>query len=79
MKDLGDPEEDCLDEDEYEILRKMSIIYAEQLYLFMNRESKSFSKESCTKLVEFVSKFRDEIVPTIKVPWLLSKCESIKY
>lgn len=79
MKELGDPEEDCLDEDEYEILRKMSIIYAEHLYLIMNREASSFSRESFTKLVEFVNKFRNEIVTTIKVPWLLSKCDSIKY
>lgn len=85
MNELGNPYEinDCKDEIEYEILRKMNILYAEQLYTFMYREAKEFNKDpelvkgQCLKIV--VNRFKKEIIPTLTEAYLVSKCDSIEY
>lgn len=83
MKELGAPEEDCEDEDEYEILKKMSIIYAEQLYVFLSKEAKNFLKDETnvknSKISTMVDRFKNKVVPTITVSWLISQCELIEY
>lgn len=84
MRILGDPMEDeCSDEMEYEILRKMCSLYAEQLYTFMYKEAKEFVMDTTvvnnTTLSELVNKFRNDVVPNLSEAYLISKCESIDY
>lgn len=88
MVELGNPyEEDCKDEEEYEILRKMCSLYAEQLYTFMYREGKEFIadktviKDRNTQTDQFmeslVERFKKEIVPTLSESYLVSKCQCL--
>ena len=89
MTDLGDPySSECTDEDEYETCRKMCTLYAEQLYVFMNKKAKDFSKDTTPikgrdsngqVLAVIVNRFRNEIVPTITENFLISNCEAIEY
>lgn len=83
MKELGDPYEDCSDEEEYEILRKMCILYAEQLCVFMTREAKNFAKDKDIVRGQYMShlieRFKSEVVPTLTEQYLVYKCQSIEY
>lgn len=85
MKELGNPyEEDCSDEQEYEICNKMCAIYAEQIYEFINHELTEFQKDT-TKidndetLMTLVEKFRTEVMPTLNQAYLISKCNDIRF
>ena len=83
MTQLGDPDDDeCLDEDEYEILRKMCTIYAEQIYTFMVRSSKDYYEDKTVingnTLENLVKRFKSEVIPTLTEAFLISKCEEMK-
>ena len=83
MKELGDPNEvDCTDEDEYEVLRKMCTLYAEQLYTFIQRERAEFIKDNHNPikgqtLKDLVDRFHTEIVATLTEAYLVSKCNEL--
>lgn len=84
MKELGDPyESDCSNEEEYEICRKMCNLYAEQLYTFMSKKAREFSKDpelvKGQTLGELVNLFKTKIVPTITEEFLISKCQDIVF
>lgn len=87
MKDLGDPMTgDCQDEQEYETIRKMCSLYAEQIYTFMAREGKDFLEDKTVVkdktlgdqyMQNLVERFKKEVVPTLTEAFLISKCESL--
>lgn len=82
MAELGNPnKDDCSDENEYEILRKMCTLFAEQLYTFMQKEAKEFSKDPDLikgyQLKSLVDQFKTEVVPTLTEAFIISKCESL--
>ncbi len=84
MRELGNPyEEDCSDEEEYELCRKMCSLYAEHLYTFMSRQASEFNKDDTDikghKMIELTERFRNEIVPLLSEAYLISKCDAIKY
>jgi len=78
MEKLGDPYGDigCTDEDRYELIRKMGIIYAELLLLFIEKECYSFMTDeteiayaitdnvNSKKMAQLMTIFRDKIVST---------------
>lgn len=80
MVALGDPyETDCADEAEYEILRKMATLYAEQLYTFMSVKGKEFKTDDAKYqnqvLSTLVKRFVNEIMPTLTESYLVTKCQ----
>jgi hypothetical protein len=84
LVELGDPYEGtCTDEEEYELCRKMCSLYGEQLYMFMSKKAKDFSKDQTVvkgqTLAILINKFKNEIVPTLTENFLVSNCESIEY
>lgn len=89
MIELGNPYEDdnCLDEEEYELMDKMARIYASQLFVFMSKEAKNFlldptlckNKDNTETMKILVDEFRNKIVPTFTHSFLKSRCESIQY
>lgn len=86
MKDLGNPyneDEECKDEEEYEICRKMCNLYAEHLYTFMYREAKEFAKDpdqiNGQTMKSLIDRFKNDIVPNITEEYLRSKCQDIEY
>lgn len=89
MTELGNPyEEDCSDEDEYELLRKMCTLYAEQLYTFMIKEGPDFVKDTTPVfdqeinkdqiLKHLVDRFKTEVMPTLTESYMIAKCESLE-
>jgi len=84
MNDLGNPyEEDCEDEEEYELCQKMCSLYAEQIYTFISREMSDFKKDPTdhngSTLQSLVAKFRTDIIPTLTEAFLVSKCENLGF
>jgi len=82
MAQLGNPiETDCLDENEYECLRKMCTIYAEHLYIFMHAEGKEFVKDKPNVkgqvLNDLVVRFRTDVMPTLTEAFLIFKCSEL--
>lgn len=85
MKELGNPyEEDCVDEEEYEVCNKMCAIYAEQIYEFINHGLAEFRKDTTKTemeetLMTLVERFRTEVVATLNQAYLISKCNDLKF
>lgn len=84
MKELGNPEEECTDEEEYEICNRMCSIYAEQLYQFIYQELDEFKDDPTTTnsgetLMTMVERFRMEVIPTLNQAHLISKCNDLKF
>lgn len=81
MVELGNPEEECKDEAEYEINRKMASLYAEQFYEFMSNRAADFNKDTDNNsaMPEIVSIFRRDVIPNMTEDFLKVKCESIVY
>ena len=84
LKELGNPYEDdavCADENEYEILRKMATLYAEQLYTFLEKDLKAFVEDSVEVkgqlLKSLVSKIKHEVEPVLTEAYLISKFSSL--
>lgn len=83
MKELGNPyESECLNEEEYITLSNMNILYAEQLYTFLEYKGTEMIKDDTiikeTTLNKLVKKFKEEIMPTLTEAFLISKCENLK-
>lgn len=82
MIELGNPyETDCSNEEEYEILTKMCTLYAEQLYVFLDKIGSQLAKNSSNKslnMSELIDRFKSEVIPTLTEAFLKSKCESLK-
>jgi hypothetical protein len=88
IKEIGNPfnGEECSDEVEFEILRKMCMIYAEQLYLFFSKKGKEFVADTTVFneqvlgqiLKDLVLRFQTEVVPFISEEFLKSKCAELK-
>lgn len=83
MINLGNPYDDqgCTDEDEYEILRKMCNLYAEQLYLFMSKNGNDFINDKDVikgqTLADLVKRYKTEVVPTLTEAYLISRCSAL--
>lgn len=87
MKELGNPYDDngdCEDEEEYEILSKMSTLYAEQIYMFISEQGKEFITDTMfvdqdpkKTMKSLVIQFKEEIFPKITESFLVSKCKTI--
>lgn len=85
MKKLGNPyeDEDCEDEEEYEILSKISSLYAEQIYAFINEQGinfiddKTIIKGSNKTMMDIVNSFIEEIFPHITESYMISKCKDL--
>ena len=82
LGDPDDPDKDCENEEEYDILKKMCTIYASQLYTFMARSGNDFMSDKtiingCT-MADLVIKFQTEVIPTLTDSFLVSKCEEMK-
>lgn len=83
MQELGNPyEEECLNEEEYLILNRMNILYAEQLYTFLEYKGEEIiideTKVKEYTLKELAIKFKEEIMPTLTEAYLISKCKNLK-
>lgn len=82
MNKLGNPYEDeeCDDEEEYENLRNMSTLCAEQLYTFISQKGTEFVNDKVEIKGETLSvlleRFRDEVIPNLVEDYLESKCKS---
>lgn len=83
MKELGNPlEEDCKDEDQYQLLSLSADLYAEQLYTFISRKGSDFLKDTTVingvNMGHLVKRFREEVEPNISVNYLVQKCKLMK-
>lgn len=84
-EELGDPysDEGCRDEQAYDDHRKIAVLYSEFLYEFMSIIAQELGSDVTVykenKVSNVVSRFRDDIVPTISESYLISKCRNIKY
>ena len=90
MQQLGNPynDEECQNENEYEILRKMCTLYAEHLYTLIYREGKNFMVDKTKikdlsgeekQLSELMLRIQSEIVPKLTESYLISKYQQITY
>jgi hypothetical protein len=81
---LGNPYEgECLDEDKYEIYRRMCAIYAEQLYVFFATEGKNFKQDTTDvrgfKLRDLITTFYLDVIPNLSESHMQSKCKSLVF
>lgn len=85
MKKLGNPynDEECKDEREFEILKKMCSLYAENLYIFMVKKGSEINNDPQlvkNKLLKtLIIRFKSEVVPSLTEAYLISNCETLKY
>ena len=84
MKELGDPYEDeCEDEDDYELHKKMTSIYARQLYILFNDQGHHFAKDTTssksTTLPELIELFKRSVVPFIYESDLIANYNGLKF
>ena len=86
MQELGNPyeEENCKDEAEYEVLSKMSNLYAEQLYTFVSEQGKEFINDQmmfennpAKTMKSLVLSFKNDVFPKISESFLISKCKTV--
>lgn len=86
LKKLGHPDDDCLDEDEYDICRKMATIYEKMMYTLlkdyhadMMTDTLPLKKKDNTgkiiqeiKLSDLINTFKKEVIPNICEMYLIS-------
>lgn len=87
MNELGDPYKgECSNEEEYEYLRRMSNLYAEQLCIFFDREGKNFRLDKTaipcksgksTLLAELIERFQITVFPFITEAYISSKYDHL--
>lgn len=84
MSMLGDPDIGFDTDDneiEYDMLRKMSVIYAEQLYVFVAKcRTDCMDDQSVInngKMSDIIHRFKTEVIPTLTEAFLISKCEEL--
>jgi len=63
------------DYDEHEILARMLTLYAEHLYIFMFKEKNSFKEDPAMNV--FVDRFQKEIMTTLTMDHLISRCTDL--
>lgn len=85
MRELGNPyeNEECEDENEFEICKKMCSLYAEQLYAFMFRLGKDFKNDPTQikgqTMLHSIERFKNEVIPTLSEEYLRINCESLNF
>lgn len=79
---LGEIDED---HDEYETYRKMCNLYAEQVYVFLEKNGKDFVKEppitirdKTYSMKDLITRFKTEIMPYLTEAFLISKCRDLE-
>jgi len=77
MKELGDPMEDCTDEEQYEHMRIMCALYSEMIYVFFYYGISQF-KNDVTKVRTITSSYlinrcKEEIIPTLSEAHMVVK------
>lgn len=81
MIQLGDPMIDCLNEEEYEMYRKMINLYTEQMYIFMKEAGSLFLEDTTSfgtvTIHQMVSLFKTQMMPTITENYLISICNEL--
>lgn len=78
MIKLGDPMQECIDEEQYEYLRRMCCIYAELMYTFFQNNYTKFLEDQTevrgNKLINIIERFQKEIVPHLSEAHMRNKC-----
>lgn len=82
MIKLGNPVEgECDDEEQYEYLRKLCHLYAEQLYIFLFTNGDKFMQDNDkikgNTLSDLVDRFKKEVLPVLSETYLQSRCKSL--
>jgi len=81
MHELGDPMEDCKDEEQYEYMRRVCSIYAELLYTFFHHSGNQFNTDTTNvkgnTLQDITQRFRKEVVPSLTEAHMRVKCNNL--